>query len=263
MKTIISTTYDDKYLFFLPIVTWAWNKLGVDVICFMPYKNTSGSRFMLVSDTLTKNKANGVIYNFDCSENKEATYAQCSRLFAHTVTTPEDGALIVSDVDMLVFKVPPVDPLKFTIWGADLVPKDQYPMCYIAAAHETWAASFSKYGDTLQQCLDNLLGDIDCENMRGNYWGKDQQTAFEEISKTAPLLVNRAKDGTQFATHRIDRDDAFFLERLTPDIVDYHAHRPGYTESNVEKIISVISFMYPDEDLNWIRTYANEYRKLL
>ena len=40
MKTIISTTYNDNYLFFLPITTWSWNKLGVDVICFMPKEMT-------------------------------------------------------------------------------------------------------------------------------------------------------------------------------------------------------------------------------
>ncbi len=79
MTAVISTTYDDRYLWFLPLTTWAWNKLGVDVVCFMPYRNTSGDKFMLVSDTLVKINAKGVIYNFGCPEHKEATYSQCSR----------------------------------------------------------------------------------------------------------------------------------------------------------------------------------------
>ena len=39
MKAILSSTYDDKYLWNLPLVTWCWNKLGIDVICFLPEPN--------------------------------------------------------------------------------------------------------------------------------------------------------------------------------------------------------------------------------
>lgn len=35
MKAIISTTYSDQYLWYLPLTVWAWNKLGVDVVCFI------------------------------------------------------------------------------------------------------------------------------------------------------------------------------------------------------------------------------------
>ena len=276
MRAIISSTYDSTYSFFIPITTWLWNKLGVDVVCFMPehrhliFKGFTEEeiderkkRYYYLSEFLEEKKLNCHIYRFFAPEHKEATYAQCSRLFAHTVTIPEDGALIVSDVDMLVFKVPPIHHSEFTIWGADLVPEKQYPMCFITGTHERWETTFDKYGNTLQECLDNLLGGIECDNMRGNYWGKDQETAYNEISQTNPILFNRAREGTQFASHRIDRDDAYFMDRLTPDIVDYHMHRPGFTEDNIEKIISVISYFYPTDDLNWIREYAAEYRKLL
>ena len=128
MKAIISSTYDDQYLFYLPITIWLCNKLGVDVICFMPYKDISGKKFMLVSDILTKmpnNSGNNWIYSFDCPEHKEATYAQCSRLYASCLNLPEDEILITSDIEMAIFTLFEYNTecnTKFSIFGADLVP---------------------------------------------------------------------------------------------------------------------------------------------
>lgn len=201
---------------------------------------------------------------FGASSNKEATYAQCSRLFAHTVDeVGADEHVIVGDVDMLMFRLPNIHPTDFCVFGSDLTPEKQYPMCYISAPKNKWHEAFGSYGDSLQKCLDNILGHENCENMRGNLWARDQEFAYNVISRHNPVLVPRAREGTQFASNRIDRDDAFFLDRLTPDIIDYHAHRPGYTPENVEKIISVMAYFYPNEDLTWVREYANEYRKLL
>jgi hypothetical protein len=129
--------------------------------------------------------------------------------------------------------------------------------------HKRWKATFGKYGNTLQECLDNLLGHENCENMRGNLWCRDQETAYNEISPTDALLIPRAREGTQFASHRIDRDDAFWKDRLNLDIVDAHLWRPGYTEENAQKIVELLTYMYPLDDHSWILEYARKYRGLL
>lgn len=263
MKAVISSTYDSKYLYFLPIVTWLWNKLGVGVICFMPYDNTSGQRFMLVSDTLVKTKADGVIYNFACPKHKEATYAQCSRLYAACLNLPEDEILITSDIDMGVFKIPPyIDDGTITIFGSDLVPANQFPICYASATVKYWRYSFSLNSISYQQALDNLLSNIDCENMRGNYWSKDQQELYNKTWEDA-CHITRAKPGTQFATSRYDRDDAFLLDRLSLDTIDYHMPRPGYTDENFNQILTVLQFHYPNEDFTWLKSYTEEYKRLI
>lgn len=270
MKAIISTTFDDNYLFFLPITVWSWNKLGVDVICFMPSKDFNDkkltSRFSLAlsaSSSYAKNTL-GSIEFFECPENKEATYAQCSRLYAGALQNiPDDEILVTSDIDMALFEIPPHSLIDdFTIFGSDLVPNSQYPMCYISATKRIWNDYFNVGQKTVQECLDELLGDIDCENMRGNYWGKDQETAYDKISGT-PLveLVERAKHGTQFATKRLDRDDAFLLERDMTDIIDFHMPRPGY--DHIEKIIKVFETKYPFDDFTWMIEYANAYKQLI
>jgi hypothetical protein len=267
MKAIISTTYDDKYIWYLPLTVWAWNKLGVDVVCFMPYKNT-GNTFMLVSDTLTKlpqtNK--NVIYNFDCPKHKEATYAQCSRLYGACLDLPEDEILISSDIDMLVFNdsVCKANGEKITSYGFDLTPESQLPMCYATAKVSTWRKVMQTGGRSYQQCLDDLLGDIDCDNMRGNYWAKDQEELADKVFATKDwFLVPRAKPGTQFADKRYDRDDAYILDRLSPDTIDYHMNRPGYEDGNFSVILQVLQYHYPNENFQWLIDYNEEYKKLL
>lgn len=280
MKAIISSTYDSKYLYFLPIVTYCWNKLGVDVICFMPKQYPeSVQKFGLVYDVIEQNSLNCEFWNFDCPEHKEATYAQCSRLYAACLDLPEDEILITSDVDMALFKLPPYVG-GFTVFGADLVPDKQYPMCYISAKVKDWRNAFDLYEyETLiqfpkgvsggviksyQKCLDELLGGIEAEHFRGNYWGKDQEEAHNKINLTQGIYCEpRARPGTQFASNRYDRDDAYILDRLSPDTIDFHMNRPGYESDNFYKILTILNYHYPNDNFDWLCEYREKYLEIL
>lgn len=263
MKAIISTTYDDKYLYFLPIVTWLWNRLGVDVICFMP-ENRFNDKFKLVNETMIKNceSFNNAIAYFRAPKHKEATYAQCSRLYGACLDLPEDEVLVIGDVDMALFSLP-VYIDYFTIFGYDLVPENQYPMCYISATVNQWRRAID-YKKTYQENLDALLGGIEAEHFRGNYWGKDQETAFQILQDSGTkVLLDRAREGTQFASKRIDRDDSYWVDRLTPDIIDAHLWRPGYTDENFPKILHLLKYFYPQDDFTWLVNYTEQYKSLL
>lgn len=286
MKAIVSSTFDSKYFFFLPIVTWAWNKLGVEVICFLPYSpnveietlNKVPSRLM--EGWLEKYNLKCELHYFNAPQYKQATYAQCSRLYGACLDLPEDEVLVIGDVDMLNFKIPIPNQIgdRLSVLGFDLVPEGQVPMCYVSGTVKGWRNVMQlNYGSmsaelnslaetkikTYQQSLDELLGDIECENMRGNYWSKDQQELASKLFDSQQYnLISRARKGTQFAENRIDRDDSYFMDRLSFDVIDYHAHRPGYTEDNFEKIMNVIRYFYPLDDLQWIYDYRNEYLKI-
>ena len=137
-------------------------------------------------------------------------------------------------------------------------------MCYGVGQVGTWRTLIGE--GTVQEHLDKLLGDIECDNMRGNYWGKDQETLWNLLNTNDEVdyrLFNRAKPGTQFATNRLDRDDAYILERLSPDIVDYHANRPGYEPHNFQTIMAILNYYFPHEDLSWIDTYNEKFKQLL
>jgi len=269
MKSVISTTYDDKYLWFLPLVTYCWNKIGVDVICFMPYLNATDDnrKIDLINDTFRQLGIKPQYAGLASPKDKEATYAQCSRLYAACLDLPEDEVLIVGDVDLMPFKnvfseIPKEHPYFYVI-GADLVPKNQYPMCYLYARVGTWRSTFELDGKTYQQKLDELLGDIESEHFRGNYWSKDQETAYNAISRTMPILVDRSNGQNQFATHRVDRTDLHWRDRLDHDVIDAHLWRDGFVDENFSQIMELFTFMYPQDNFDWLTTYRNEYLKLL
>lgn len=283
MTAVISTNYDLKYLYFLPICVWAWNKLGVKVVCFVPYSDYMGSEAInqipaqIMRDSLVKYKLDCELYYFKAPAHKQATYAQCSRLYGACLDLPEDEVLITGDVDMAVFEGmkwllnPNFNDKQFDnivndvmcIWGVDLVPKNQFPMCYARATVKIWRDKMNISGRNYQECLDDLLGGIEAEHFRGNYWGKDQETLFASGYNIAVLEIGRAKEGTQFATKRYDRDDSFILDRLSPDTIDFHMNRPGYEPKNFEIILKIFQYHYPKEDFTWLVNYTNEYRNLI
>lgn len=269
MKAVLSCTDNDLYLFNLPFAIYSWLKIGIDVIVIVPHELLSTPRFMLVRETIvfqtTHDGRTVHTYNFSAPKDKEVTYAQCSRLYAAALGVASTEVLITSDADMAVFDHAFWDEFDGDGWinviGSDLVPTKQVPLCYITMPAVGWATVMQTHGKTLQQCLDGLLGHIEAENFRGNYWGKDQETAYEAItSGLYPIQWHkRASPGTQFATRRADRDGW----QVTPDIIDAHLPRPGYTDENFAKIVDLFATMYPDDSTHWMYRYRDQYLKLM
>ncbi len=275
-KAVISSTYDDLYLWNIPLTTWCWNKLGVDVICFLPIEKNDKEYSKIDLALSYCNNARITVYHFNCPKYKESTYAQCSRLYGACLDLPREDVLIIGDVDMLNFRIPPHEN-NITIWGSDLVPDGQFPMCYATGTIPEWRGALKLSYGTLsfeedgimqyhvkpyQQCLDELLGSIEADHFRGNYWGKDQETLWQH-TKDIAIKIPRARPGTQFAENRYDRDDAFLLDRLSPETIDYHMPRPGYEENNFNQILTVLKYHFPQEDFSWLVNYNEEYKKLL
>lgn len=268
MTAIISTTHDDQYLFYLPITAWAWNKLGVNVVCFVPSRDIEnlGRLGFIMSALWSMDFIKLQLVTYKCSADKESTYAQCSRLYA--AATPlfeDDEVLITGDIDMAVFdkeRIWQLNDGRIHIVGADLVPESQYPMCYIAMPAEKWReVMYITLGQSHQDKLDQLLGRLECEHFRGNYWGKDQETAYNHLFMYELVKHNRAKPGTQFASNRADRDG--WPEVIEQFIMDAHLPRPGYTEENFKKIYQLFQTMYPHDDIRWMKEYRDAYVKLI
>lgn len=272
MIAILSCTHDDLYRFNLPFAIYSWGKLGVTCCTFMPahdddVTDAEHDRRILVARTMRKLKLPGGIFLFSAPPDKQATYAQCIRLYAAGI--PEIGraeVLVTADADMCVFNREYWERLEYNgavnIIGADLVPQGQVPMCYIAMPATGWRSVMKIGARTPQQCVDDLLGPIEAENFRGNYWAKDQEVAYNHIFAGAFPIVchNRAiAPGVQFATRRADRDGW----QVTPDIIDAHMPRPGYTDAHFSMIYNLFQTMYPNDDHRWMYQYLEEYLKLV
>lgn len=270
MKVVISSTYDDLYLFFLPIVAWSWNKIGVDVVCMLPHLNSAENNAKI--DLILSQKVNKVLNiewrSFEAPEHKLATYAQCSRLYASALEElAENETLITGDIDMAVFNGEYFNQAnngQINVFGADLVPPSQYPICYISMPVKTWReVMWITPGVPIQKYLDQLLAHLECEHFKGNYWAKDQETVYNYLTAQAwPIIKHfRAKHPHSFATRRADRDG--WPDAPPPDIIDAHLPRPGYTDENFAKIIKLFQDIYPNEDFAWMIQYRNEYLKTL
>lgn len=262
MKSVYSSTGDSKYDYFIPISAWCWQKLNVGSIVFVPENKSETLKYAMhfASDLVDDIKYHAVV----SEKHKEATFIQCVRLYGACLDLPEDEILIVGDVDMLNFKVPPYVNNGFTVWGSDLVPNKQLPMCYVSASVKDWRNNFCK-GMTYQQCLDDLVGVIECEHFRGNQWSLDQSELYKNIAQTTSTLnlIPRARQGTQFAANRVDRDDINWRAYVNDDLVDAHLWRPGYSDENFKNIMELLTMKYPNEDFTWLTEYTKKYRELL
>jgi hypothetical protein len=118
-------------------------------------------------------------------------------------------------------------------------------------------------GRSYQQCLDDVVGVIECDHFRGNQWSLDQFTAYSQFKKHAiiPVAHNRAKLPERFAKNRLDRDDSYILTREVKGVLDYHMNRPGF--EHIETILSIFGKIYPDDNFDWILEYTHAYKQLL
>jgi hypothetical protein len=257
------------YLFFLPLVAWSWKKIGIDVSYVRPLLilPTQYEKFKLANDYAYSHARAVSHIGLNAPYEKEATYMQCARIYAAAYELfDENEVLITGDVDMAVFGdyLLQSNSGQIHVFGTDLVPPNQYPICYIAMPVKTWReVMWITPGVPVQQYLDELLGHLECDHFRGNYWGKDQETIYNQLTRgNWPIVPHaRARIPHGFATRRADRDG--WPDVPLPDTIDAHLPRPGYTDENWSKIFNLFTTMYPNEDLQWMEEYRNQYIKLI
>lgn len=266
MTAVYSCTIDPKYDFFIPITEYCWHKLGIKSLVICPKRMFGTRRFNLIDElALPETRFEG----FTAREDKEATYAQISRMYASSLSGIQNEEVLISgDVDMAVMKNIFDDANEGFLFnlGYDLVPSNQLPMCYTWGEAAAWDFRFEIKGKSLQECLDEQLGHEEMINMRGCLWSRDQEImakAFSKYNYGSTIRIPRTREGTTFANHRLDRDDQFILDRLSPDIIDFHMPRPGYEENNFNIILAVLKYFYPQDNFQWLIDYRNEYIKLL
>jgi len=264
MTAILSANENDFYAFPLPIVVWCWQRLGIGVIVLTPDK--VGQKIILAKKACS-NLAK--FHTFSCEKRKEATYSQTSRLFGATVVDDENEILITGDADLAVFgsSFEQLGNGEVTIMGTDLLSHEmnQYPMCFIGMPAKTWKNVFCINGQSLQEALDDTVGNLESINFRGDFWGYDQWLAHESIKRSGYQVkeIPRARPGTQFASNRVDRDDINWRHYVNESLIDAHLWRPGYEENNFKNIMELLTMMYPMDNFDWVREYREQYIKLL
>jgi len=255
MKTVVISANDnDEYLFFVPIVSWAWRSLGWNVhCCFTGDKESDKFKFV-------KENSKDVVFSYP--ENIEGvrneTLTQLSRLYAYK--NIESGYIMTSDVDMLPLSdYWKFDISKITAWGRDLSDV-HYPICYVGAEKYLWNNIM---------CGGDMLSDLQTSKYASDKWSEwwqiDQDILTEKLNKQNVTRIDRGiAPNTHYPLGRIDRGswDKTKDQSLR---IDAHLLRPGYTNENWIKIIHLIDecFNVDADVLIKINKYKNQYLTFL
>lgn len=260
MIAILSATEHDFYAMPLPFVVYSWAKIGVSCIVFIPAGNNPKL------DIARKYcQGHAYFYEFECEEKRIPTFSQVSRLFGAAIPDlPENEVLITGDSDMCVFSeyFEKANDGQIHIFGSDLTPEDQWPMCYCAMPVYKWKRIFNITRSS-QEHVASLVNPIQGVNIRGENWCFDQWYLKKKLSEhwiEGICLHKRGNNGTQFASNRADRDGWHFDPST---IIDAHLPRPLTDIINFQKVLDLFCIKYPDADLSWMQLYYNEYISLL
>lgn len=262
MIAVLSATEHDFYAMPLPFAVYSWYKIGANCIVFIP-KGDNPKIELAKKYCGTK----ATFFEFSCEEKRIPTFSQLSRLFGAAIPlVSRDEQLITGDSDLCVF-----DGLQellndmetMQVIGADLTPQDQYPMCFIKMSAYRWKHILG-ITKTYQEHISELIDPIEGLNIRGEQWSYDQWYVKKKVVESGLEFevdfVNRSNGQNQFATHRADRDGWYF----NPDgLVDAHLPRPLTEEDNFNKVYELFKTKYPDDNLQWMIDYVNEYKKIL
>ena len=262
MISVLSATEHDFYAMPLPITVYSWYKLGVKCIVFIP----KGDNPKL---ELAKKYCGtmATFFEFNCEEKRIATYSQVIRLFGAAIPLVDnDEDIITADGDMCVFDglSSLINDMEYMqVIGADLTPQDQYPICYIKMRAYQWKHILD-INKTYQDHVAELIDPIEGLNIRGEQWNFDQwyikKKVIEKGLEFDIDFVNRSNGQNQFATRRADRDGWHF----NPDgLIDAHLPRPLTEEDNFNKVYELFRIKYPNDNLQWMIDFRNEYLKLL
>lgn len=248
---VLGVNDNPKYLYYLPLVIWAWKQFGWETLTF--YCGKVDFAVKLIPDFRK--------YNFrECLKYEHfesATISQVARLYGSCVI--DDGLLMTSDVDMLPLSDywnPNEEDV--TTYGRNLS-NEHYPICYISMHSYKWSEVMKinshLYGVHLRRDM----------RIQKNQWVLDQDIITEN-------LVSYGTDKIKHINREIDKRTGYPLGRV--DRSNWHmnhtqlidAHLPHDTltnEASYKKVVDLLHHVWPSHDFTWFYEYTKKFKSLL
>lgn len=252
---VLGVNENPKYLYYLPLVLWAWRKIGWEAITFVVGELPKvGIIINMPMDTTHFIKPiNGY---------KSETIAQVSRLYGAR-QTPKDTLVMTSDVDMIPLSNywNPQENV-ITTYGRDLTDY-HYPMCYIAMNERDWYRVMDYYKTDIDHSVD-----LDLQQAvpkAKNVWCVDQDIITERLLRYGKEKITHIDRGTDKRTGyplgRVDRS-AWRLDHQV--YIDAHLPHDILTnEKSFHNVMELLHTVWPMEDWKWFINYTKEFKKLL
>lgn len=255
---VISSNDNPDYLFFLPLVSWAWKKIGWEVITI--FQNKSDITNLVINNLDDYAAQFGPMSEYRCE-----TQYQCIRLYVAN-WIHEDYYILTTDADMLPLSdYWKPDYEKFTSWGRDLTDYHN-PICYLGAPVKIWKEVMNLTGSAIHDMLRDFEANpkVNSEN-KVDWWGVDQDIITERLLNYSYVRQDRGiAPNSHFPLGRIDRG-AWELTLQQPLRIDAHLLRPGYSDENWPRIMKLIQECFDPTaiEIEWMENYRQKYISLL
>lgn len=265
-RIVLSVNQNPEYLFYVPLVCWAWKKFGWEPLLFVEGAKYEGI-FEFVMDHPELEKI--WPYPLNSIEGyRSDTIAQISRLYGACVADSDDY-LMTGDIDMLPLSdYWTMDDKKITVWGHDLTGFHHYPICYIGLSQVHWkelmqitSVDYNNLIDRDFQTLPNAKSEDQVKR-----WVVDQDLITNRINKWHFQRENVMKSLIRgvlpngYPIGRVDRS-AWTLEH--DQFIDCHMLRSNWLPENMAKTMELLHKVWPEENFGWFDDYAYEFYKLL
>lgn len=249
---VLGVNENPKYLYYLPLVKWAWAQFGWDTFVFFigqPNKVSDLSRSFIDDFWVISEYYNGY---------KSETIAQFSRMYAGRFVKAD--LLMTSDADIIPLSdYWKPESNKITCYGRDLSNEHQ-PMCYVAMSPRQWIDIMD---DNHTMPLVRMFDDIDEANSEiKNKWVSDQHILTKRLDGVQKTEIDRGTDKrTGYPIGRIDRSHWTLDHR---QFIDCHAPHDILTnDASFHKVTELLRTVWPKEDFSWYYSFHKEFKKLL
>ena len=239
-----------KYLYYIPIIRWAWNNLGWETFIFHVGESNKFTRLIdktIGGDTFPVRLLSQ--YNYPSS-----TMAQVTMFYAYFHNV---DFFMTSDSDMIPLSdywKPKEDEI--TCYGRDLS-NEHFPACYVAMSAKNWARVM---GSAINQINFDLR---EYYPKAKNKWTVDQNILTDRLNKVdGKVLIDRGIDPkTNYPVGRVDRSSWTLKHN---QMIDCHApHDILSNEKSFHKIMDLLHTVWPFENFKWVAEYHKEFKKLL
>lgn len=224
---VISTNDNPDYLFYLPVVTEGWFKLGYDVCLF--YLGSAENKQLTLAleyvEDIQSNYQHRFTIHFINSipDIDDVTLIQCSRLFAACFDRSDKTRFITGDVDMLVKKDIFQDNGTIDVYGHDLTGFQHVPMCYVSATAERWAEFMEINGE--ETVYENMQRIIKAEPIHNTdrKWCTDQEILTKKLNRVFYHSHHRGVEPHGFLP--LGRLDRYNWKQPEGEVIDIHLPR--------------------------------------
>lgn len=270
---VLAVNENPKYLYFWPIVVWAWRTFDWEPLIFTTV-DTDNKFINLIYDTHDKMMDGStaemkILYKYKVHQltpingYKSETITQVSRLYAACLFPGTEEYLMTSDFDMI--------PLNEHYWSYEghrvisygrNLSNEHFPICYVGAKTSLWRYFM---GIQHEDYMSHIKMDLDKMSKKTNPWLWDQDLLTKRLytygTENINMIDRNIDPRTNYPVGRVDRSN-WRVDH--PQLIDCHAPHDMLTnEGSFHNVLSLLHKVWPKHDLKWVVEYHKEFKKLL